>query len=130
VHVDNTELPLDEECVRYTGPQPGPAYPVHVEREAIVSEFPPPAGRFVAGTVRLRLWNPEAGGVAEFRCTAGGTAAWVKTHVYPQGSYCSLEGTEYRALKVNLNDRPPSANWAALGAAKPPTWKAVSAVAQ
>jgi hypothetical protein len=130
VHVDTTELPLDEESVRYTGPRPAPAFPVHVEREATVSEFPPPGGRFVAGTVRLRLWNPEPGGVAEYRCTASGTAAWVKTHVYAPGSYCSLEGTEYRALKANVNDQPPSASWAALGAAKPPTWKAVSTVAQ
>jgi len=129
VHIDTTELPLDEECIRYMGPQPAPAFPLHVVREALVSVFPPPAGRFVAGTVRLSIWNPEAGGVAEYRCTASGTAAWVKTHIYSAGAYCSFDGTEYLAKSVNVNNQPPSANWAALGPASPPTWKAVSTVA-
>jgi hypothetical protein len=105
VHVDNTELPLDQECVRYTGP-PGPQFPLHVERFANLSLWPPPAGRFIAGTVRLKVWNPAAGAVAEYVCTGSGTAAWSPTYTYQLQAYVSYGGYEFTPIALPLNRAP------------------------
>jgi len=129
VRIDTTELPLDGEAIRYTGP-PGASFPLHVKRQADLTLWPPPAGRFIAGTVWLDVWNPAAGAVSRYVCTATGTAAYSSTYTYGIGAYVSYSGTEYVCVALSLGNLPTNATyWMALGSVSVPTFKALETVA-
>jgi hypothetical protein len=133
VFVKDDAYILDNEVVRLTGPGPNPAS--RVEYTKYVSALPS-AGRFVAGTIRLFVWNPAAGGVAEYRCTGSGTAAYDNNYRYSSvvpgtGGLCQSGGTEYRCILNTKGNAPPNATyWQATGrtGVPAPTWKAVSTV--
>ena len=89
----------------------------------------PKAGRILAGTYYVELWNPAAGGVETYVCTTSGTAAWDASYTYSAGAYVCNASVEYKALVQNTNSPPPNANWQTLGAVTPPVWKALETAA-
>jgi hypothetical protein len=121
VFVKDSTTSLDAEVVRFAGPGPNPQG--HVEYCKTVDALPS-AGRFQAGSIRLRIWNPTPGSPAEYVCTTSGTAAWNPRHKYlgnPAGpivvsAYVQVDGVEYRCITTNTNVNPPASVKAITGA--------------
>jgi hypothetical protein len=107
---DSTTTP-DAELVRYAGPGPNPQG--NVEYVKTVAALPS-AGRFQAGSIRLKIWPATAGNPAEYVCTSSGTAAWSSGYKYlanPSGPfivgpYVQDGGTEYKCIFNNANLQP------------------------